>query len=503
MKLVVAMMKHETNSFSPLVTDLARFEAWGLRRGPAVVEAYGATALPIGAYLRAARARGAELVTPVAAEAMPGGLVTAAAYEALAGPIVEAVAAGCDGVLLDLHGAMMAEHTDDGEGTLLRRLRAVAPGLPIAVTCDLHCNLSAAMVEHCSALIGYKSYPHVDMAEMGAQVAGILFDQLAGRAAPVMAWGRLPLLAQTLCMGTADAPMAGLMATARALETGAVRAATLFGGFPMADMAEAGVAAVAVAASRDQAQAAVDRLLGEAWAAREAFVYRHRPLDRTLDDAARLGAAGGPVILLDHADNCGSGGTQDVMGVLGAVLEAGLDGVAMAAVWDPEAVAVLARAGLGATVTLALGGRTAMPALGLAGRPLTVTGRVAALGDGRFTVEGPMYTGVTVEMGPSAVLDTGRAEIVIVSRHHEPWDRGVFTSLGIDPAAKRFLLLKSRIHYRAGFATLAKATVTLDGQGVTTSDNGVLNYRRLCRPIYPLDRPLWPRSARPEGPQPS
>lgn len=487
MKLVVAMLKHETNSFSPLVTDLARFEAWGVQRGPAVVDAYGATAMPIGAYLRAARARGAEVVTPLAAEAMPGGLVTEAAYEALVGPIVEAVAAGCDGVLLDLHGALMAAHTDDGEGTLLARLRAVAPDLPIAVTCDLHCNLSAAMVANCSALIGYKSYPHVDMAERGAQVAAILFDQLAGGAPPAMAWGRLPLLAQTLRMGTDDAPMAGLMARARALEATGVRAATLFGGFPMADQPGAGVAAVAVATHRDQAQEAVDRLLGAAWAAREQFVYRPRPLAQALDAAARLGASGGPVILLDHADNCGSGGTQDVMGVLAAVLDRGLDNVAMAAVWDPAAVAVLVRAGRGARVTLALGGRTDMPALGLAGQPLTVTGTVAALGDGRFTVEGPMYTGVMVEMGPSAVLDTGRVRIVIVSRHHEPWDTGVFTSLGIDPAAQRFLLLKSRIHYRAGFARLAKATVTLDGAGVTTSDNGVLRYRRLRRPIYPLD----------------
>ena len=196
----------------------------------------------------------------------------------------------------------------------------------------------------------------------------------------------------------------------------------------------------------------------------------------------------GPVLLLDHADNTGSGGTQDVMTVLREVMRQGLEDVAVAAVWDPAAVKRMAEAGVGATVTLALGGKIDMPSIGKRGEPLTVTGRVRTLSDGEWIVRGPMYTGVKVSMGPTAVLDTGKVEIVIVSRHHEPWDQGVFTSVGIDPKVKRYLLLKSRIHYRAGFAPLARATITCDGEGVTTSDNNQLRFEQVRRPIFPLDR---------------
>ena len=247
MKVVVAMMKHETNTFSPLVTDLARFEAWGLHFGPAAERAYADTAMPMGAYIRLCRERGADIVTPVAAEAMPGGIVTRAAYERLAGAIVDAVAAGCDAVLLDLHGAMVAEHVADGEGELLRRIRAVAPHVPIAVTCDLHCNLTEAMVANCDALIGYKTYPHVDMAEVGTRIARVLFDAIDGRVRPVMAFAPIPVLAQTLRMGTDDEPMKSMVDAARALEADGLLAATVFGGFPMADVAHAGMAAVVVA----------------------------------------------------------------------------------------------------------------------------------------------------------------------------------------------------------------------------------------------------------------
>jgi microcystin degradation protein MlrC len=492
MRLLIAMMKHETNSFSPIPTDWQRFLDWGVQRGPDVVAAYRGTAMPIGAYLDLAETAGAEIVTPIAAEAMPSGIVAAEAYRRLTEPILEAVAGGIDGALLDLHGAMVSEGEPDGEGALLAAMRRLAPDLPIAVTCDLHANLTALMVDNCTALIGYKTYPHTDMHVVARQVGQILLDALAGRVRPVMEWGNRPLLAQTLRMGTADEPMRSLMAAARAAETGKILAATLFGGFPMADLPEAGLSAIIIADSDRAAAATVrDRLLAQAWDSRETFVYRGEPLERAVTRAREIGQ--GPVLLLDHADNCGSGGTQDVMSVLAEVLRQELEDVAVATIWDPAAVQILQRAGIGAQITLQLGGRTAMPALGLEGRPLTVTGKVKLLSDGEWICRGPMYTGVKVMMGPTAVLDLGRVEIVITSRHHEPWDLGVFTSVGIDPTAKRYLLLKSRIHYRAGFAGMARATFLCDGEGVTTSDNDQLTYRHLRRPIYPLDRANhWP-----------
>ena len=198
-----------------------------------------------------------------------------------------------------------------------------------------------------------------------------------------------------------------------------------------------------------------DGLLDRTWAEREAFVYRHRPIDEALAEARAF--EGGPVILLDHADNCGSGATQDVMTAVEATMRAGLEDVIVGAVWDPEAVATMREAGVGAEVEIDLGGRTDMPSIGEPGRPLRVAGTVRVLTDGRWTVRGPMYTGVRVDMGPSAVLDTGAMQIVVVSHHHEPWDLGVFTSMGIQPQHHRYILLKSRIHYRAGLRRAAQA----------------------------------------------
>ncbi len=313
MRLLIAMMKHETNTFSPIVTDWARFESWGAYRGDDAVRAFEHTGMPVGAYIELARAADAEIVTPMAAEAMPSGVVTAAAYRRLTEPILEAVArGGFDAALLDLHGAMVAETTDDGEGTLLESIRALAPNLPIAVTCDLHCNLTRRMVENCTALIGYKTYPHVDMHKVARQVGRIVLDSLTGAAKPVMAWGHAPLLSQTLCQGTADEPMRTLIAMAGEAERDGLLAATVFGGFPMADMADAGSSAVVVAdGDATAAHAARDRLVAALWERREDFIYRPEPLRDAVARAAKL--ADGPVILLDHADNCGSGGTQDVI----------------------------------------------------------------------------------------------------------------------------------------------------------------------------------------------
>jgi microcystin degradation protein MlrC len=487
MRFVIAMMKHETNTFSPIRTDWRRFQEWGAYFGAEARRAYEGTGMPLGAYLALAREAGAEIVTPVAAEAMPSGPVEKAAYETMTDAILEAVRQGCDAAFLDLHGAMVAETTPDGEGTLLEAIRVIAPDLPIAVTCDLHANLTEKMVRHSTALIGYKTYPHVDMAAVGEQVGRILLRALTGEIRPVMAWDRRPLLAQTLRMGSDDEPMRTLIARARDEESRGLLAATVFGGFPLADFADAGMSAVCIADhDRAWAQSAATGLVELAWERREDFLYRHESLEKAVARAKTV--TEGPVLLLDHADNVGSGGSEDVMTVIREVMRQGLEDVAVAAVWDPAAVEAMARAGVGATVTLKLGGRTDMPSVGLKGEPLEVTGQVRTLSDGEWIVRGPMYTGVTVAMGPTAVLDTGKLQIVVVSRHHEPWDLGVFTSVGIDPRAKRYLLLKSRIHYRAGFAPIGRATITLDGEGVTTSDNSRLDYRQIRRPIFPLDR---------------
>lgn len=489
MRLLLAMMKHETNTFSPVPTPLQRFRDWGLHEGEAVVTAYRGTNHPLAAYIDLAAEIGAEIVTPIAAEGMPSGPVSREAYDYLTGRILDALATQgpFDAALLDLHGAMVPEGMVDGEGPLLQRMREIAPGLPIAVTFDMHGNMTDAIMGNATVVVGYKTYPHVDMYKAGEQCGRIMLRALKGEVKPVISWGQAGILAQTLRMGSDEEPMQGAIAACLAEEAhDDILAASIFGGFPMADIPDAGLSMVVVAdAGKGDGKAARDRLLGYARDTRTDWFHVHHPLEAAVARAKSI--SDGPVVLLDHADNVGSGGTSDVMTVIAEVLRQGLEGVAMAAVWDPAAVQAMQKAGVGATLTLDLGGKSAMPSIGFPAKPLTLTGKVRRLSDGEWTVRGPMYTGSRVTAGPTAVFETGGMQIVVTSLHHEPWDAGIFTHIGIDPAHCRYILLKSRVHYRAGFRPFEKHRITLDGDGVTTSDNTRLTYHQLKPGTYPFN----------------
>lgn len=487
MRAVIAMMKHETNTFSPVPTPLERFGDGGPYWGAAARRHYTGTNTPIGAFIALAEADGMEIATPVAAEAWPSGPVQRAAFQALSDAIAEEVAKGCDVILLDLHGAMVTEDGRVGETALVERLRQLAPDVPIAVALDSHANVGHALISAATIVGGFKTYPHTDMHETGLQVGRIALDAAHGRIAPVMVWGARPMLPHIMRQGTDEAPMRDLIAAARAAETsGRVLAASIFPGFPHADIPEAGLSCVVVSdGDPTAAQEICAELLDQAWERRAEFVYRGLPARQAVARAKAL--ADGPVLLLDHCDNCGSGGTQDVMTVIEEVLRQELEDVVIFAVHDPAAVAAMVDAGVGADVTLSLGGKLDMPAIGLTGRPLTVRGRVTLISDGGYTILGPMYTGVRVSMGRTAVLDTGRARIVVIERHHEPWDIGCLVSLGIDPTRQRYILLKSRVHWRAGFWPVVRHVVECGGDGVTTSDYDRLTFRNVRRPIYPLD----------------
>ena len=494
MKLVIAQMKHETNTFSPVPTPLSRFAtgADSPPEGEAAVAAYRGTGSAIAAFIELAEAAGAEYTVAIAAAAHPSGPVHDAAFEHIAGRICAAVAQGCDAVLLDLHGAMVTQTHEDGEGELLRRIRAIAPTVPIGVALDMHTNLYDAMAEHSTVIAGYHTYPHVDVYETGLRAGRAVLAMLADQARPALAWGRRPMLPHVMRQGSDDSPNRELQARCREIEAEGALCASLFVGFPNADIEYAGLSAVVVSNS-DPAQARrwCDELLDMAWAARADFVYQIEPLAESMARAQALAAAkpegSGPVVLLDHSDNCASGGTMDTMTVLGAILDAGLDGVAAFAVFDPAAVQQMIAAGVGNEVTLALGGKLAMPAIGLAGQPRSVTGRVRRICDGRYRNQGPMGRGELSDMGPTAVLDTGRVQIVVISDHVEPHDLAAFTAVGIAPERMTYLMLKSRIHWRAGLRSLAHAVVECVGTGVCTSDYAALGLHKVRRPIYPID----------------
>jgi microcystin degradation protein MlrC len=483
-KIVVAMMMHETNTFSPVPTPLASFRPLA---GEAAIEEFRDTNTQIGGFLDVAKEANAEVVVPLAAGAHPSGYVARDAYEEMCAEIVRAIRGGCDAAFLALHGAMVAEHFDDGEGELLRRIRAVAPRLPIALGLDFHSHMTAPMVEHATVVAGYRTYPHIDMAETGQRAGRTLLRALDGLVQPVMVWGSRPMMTSTLVHAPSRQPMKDIMDMAIAAEaSGAVLNASVFGGFPHADIPHTSLSAVIVCdRSAEQGRALLDRLLDMAWDRRDAFLYTGAPLTSQIAHARTLGD--GPIVLVDHGDNTASGGTQDVMSVIEETMCQGLEDVAAGPICDPAAVKRIVEAGTAAGVTLPLGGRIDMPQINLAGKPLTVTGRVTRITDGEFVVTGPMATGTRVRMGRTAVLDTGAMQIVVAERRSEPFDLGVFAHCGIDPRRKRYVLIKSRQHFRAGFEPIARHIVLCDGDGCTSSDLRLFTYRNRRKPLYPFE----------------
>ncbi len=500
MRVVIARMQHETNSFSPVPTPLVAFGT-----GNGVGPYYGSEAAAVmrdarvamGAFLKLATDRGCEIVTPLAAMAYPSAPVEAAAYTRMCDTICAAIEAGCDAILLDLHGAMVAENSDDGEGDLLERIRAIAPRTPLAVALDLHANVSRKIVDNADIIVGFKTYPHIDMYETGAHAGRLLFDMQDGKIKPVMAYAHARVLAQTLEMNTNLGAMRQAIDGAKWRERDAgILACSVFGGFPQADTADAGMSVVVVADAKRQGAAALAQRTARwgtdfLWSRRAEFIFQQEALALSIERARKAAdkANGKPVILMDHGDNVMSGGTCDTVDVLRAALDAGFEGIVVGPTCDPQAVAQMVAAGVGAQLTLAVGNKTPMPKVGVsAPEPLMLTGTVRMISDGEYVVRGPIFTGDRMFMGTTAVLDTGAAQIVVTSQPQEPLDLGCFEVLGIDPRAARFLVLKSRMYFRPVFEPMAAAVVPCASVGVTSSDNAIFGFEKVRRPIYPLDR---------------
>jgi microcystin degradation protein MlrC len=492
MKVVIALVRHETNTFSPITTPLSSFNR-GTGDGPAygndAMQACKGTNSAAAAYMDLAERLGAAVDFAIVANAVPSGTVTREAFDAITQSIVDAAKKGCDAVMLDLHGAMVAEGYPDAEGELLRRLRSVLPAsVPIAVALDFHANFSAEMIRHATLITGYCTYPHIDVYQTGERAGRSLQALLDRRADPVMLWRRLPMLTHMLRQTPAMQPMKDIMDRAMAAEAnGEVLNASIFGGFPLADIPHVGLSVVIVADRKriDAGRALMDELCAMAWDRREDFIF---PIEPPAESIARARALeDGPVVLVDHGDNCGAGGPTDVMAVLKEAMRQGLTDMVAGPFWDPRAVAELVAAGEGSQVTIDIGGKTDMPALGMRGEPLRISGKIVRITDGNYTVTGPMFTGMRLSTGRTAVIDTGGILVFVCERPQEPYDTGLFTHAGVDPARKKYVLIKSRQHFRAGFGPLARHVILVAGPGVCSSDYSLFPFRHLPRPIYPLE----------------
>ncbi|ABC22144.1 M81 family metallopeptidase [Rhodospirillum rubrum] len=481
-RLIIAGFLHETNTFGPRKADYAAFEDGGgwprLCDGADILTTMRGVNVGICGFIEEAEARGWSLCPIQWCAASPSAPVTRDAFERIAGRIVEGIrAAGpVDGVYLDLHGAMVAEHVDDGEGELLARVRAViGTETPLVVSLDLHGNVTPKMVAMADALLGYRTYPHVDMAETGRRAARYVARRLSG-APDAKAFRQVPFLVPISWQATSVAPNKDLYARLPALEARGASTASLMMGFPAADFADCGPSILVYAPTRALADTLADELLAEVVAAESRFAGKiYAPEEGVRIAMARAETASRPIVIADTQDNPGAGGESDTTGMLRALVACGARDSALGLICDPAAAAQAHRAGVGATLRLALGGKSGIPG----DRPFEADFVVETLSDGAFIATGPYYQGARMRLGASACLRIDGVRVVVTSSKAQLADQSMLRFVGIDPMRQDIIVVKSSVHFRADFEPIAEAILDCAAPGPMLADPAALPFKRL------------------------
>jgi len=488
-RILSAEISHETNTFSILPTTLSLYKARRYYRGEEIRKALSGTRTEIGAHLDAAKKFGWDLVQPLAAAAVPGGKTPAADWAHLSGTVVDTCGGGSfDGVLLSLHGAMVTENRDDAEGDLLLRLREkLGPEVPIAITLDLHANVSDTMARLANIVIAYRSYPHIDQYERGMEAADLLERAMNGEIRPRSLVWRAPVLEGLDYGRTQGGPMSRILAHADQLrqKNPGVLAITVCAGFVWADIPDAGPS-VTITADGDPSRfrGIADELIKDVWESRHEITVPLYNLEEAMAEAGKGEEKGKPLVLADFTDNPGSGGYGDSVRLLEAMIQADLKNAAFGCVPDPEAAQKCIAAGVGREIEILLGAKIDPQTYGPS---LKVRGTVEHVSDGKFIAQGPMSKGVSFFMGPTAVLCCGGVRVLVTTHNLQVYDRQVFLSQKIDPRACSVVAVKSWHHFRAAFEPISRKVMLVDSGGLASRDLKRFTYHKIRRPIYPLE----------------
>jgi microcystin degradation protein MlrC len=527
MRIAIAGFMHESNTFSTTRTDRAAFEAGSFKFGDAMVEEWKDAHHEMGGFIEGAGRFGYEAKPMLMAWATPAGPVTDDVLDEVVTRIAEGIRprirtdeqpGDIDGLLLALHGAMVAQGYPDGDGEVLRRLRqALGPQFPIVVTLDFHANLSEQMVRNATAIVFYQTNPHVDQRQRGLVAASIMARTVRGQVRPMQAFAKPATLITIACQNTSSEPLLEFMQQARTLEARpGILSANISAGFPYADVHEMGPSALVVTdddAARAQREA--DRLAEQLWAARHRLV-RELPDARTAVTQA-IRSSRHPVVLVEFGDNIGGGSPGDSTIILRELLRQGAGG-AVEVIYDPEVVEQAASVGIGGTLETWVGGKSDR----LHGEPVAIRARVQSIHDGHWIEGEPRHGGRRHnDQGRTVVLEIASCELLIAehkksdtseqsrstassisnqqsaisnsltlvvnSKRTPPFSLGQLTSLGIDPAAQKILVVKAAIAYRAAYGPIAGEIIEVDTPGLTANDPRRFIYRRARRPLYPLD----------------
>ena len=487
-RVLSAMIKHETNTFSRLATGLDQYRLHALRSGKAIEPVYQGTNSELAAYFDASREYGWDMDCAIAANATSSGKVTQEAWDYLSGAVLTALERDgpFDGILLALHGAMVTEKFDDGEGVLLAAIREkVGPDVPVCVSLDLHANVTDLMAESASGLFSFRTYPHIDIYETAGRAAAVLRDAMDGKIRPRCVVARRAMIDGVNHGRSQDGPMVELVR--RSLEFGeepGILDVCVNAGFPWADIEMAGPSVtVTHDDAPERARAIAEDMMDLAWDERANVTVPLLSVDEAMARVVALGAGNKPVILADFSDNPGGGAYGDNPNLLAAMIKAGVRNAAFGCIADPEAVTICQRAGVRGTVTLPIGGKVDP----LLTPPLNVTGEVVAISEGSFTVQGPLSSGLRGSMGSTAILRVGGIDVILCSSRLQTMDPAVFRSQGIDPEEKAIVALKSAHHFRAAFELIAREILIVDAHGLVSPNLRNFDYTKVRRPVWPLD----------------
>jgi len=482
-RIAVGGFLHETNTFAPTKATWEAFVHGGgwpaMTIGADVLKVMRGINVGLAGFVEEADAKGWELIPTVACGASPSAHVTEDAFERVVKIMTDGIkAAGqLDAVYLDLHGAMVTEHLDDGEGEILARVREViGPDLPLVVSIDLHANVTPRMIEHADALIAYRTYPHVDMADTGRASAKHLELLLRSGQKFAKAFRQLPFLIPISWQCTFDQPTKGIYDKLAALESEAVPTLSFAPGFPAADFPDCAPSVFAYGRTQADADAAADAVAALVAGHEDDFDGKIYSPDEGVKHAIELArTAAKPIIIADTQDNPGAGGDSDTTGMLRALVRNNAQRAAIGVIYDPDAAKAAHAAGVGAMISLSLGGKSGIPG----DTPFEEIFVVEQLSDGRFVAPGPYFGGREMEMGPSACLRIGGVRVVVASHKAQLADQAMYRYVGIEPTAQAILVVKSSVHFRADFQPIAERLLICAAPGAMPADTAALPWRRL------------------------
>lgn len=485
--IICAQFKQETNRYGKGVSGLTEYMQREYLFGEEEMRnAFQDTKNEFGGFFDVLdQERDCRLVPVCALNASPGPVTEQTIWKQVCDALVDAIHAQpqVDGILLALHGAMVTEEMEDGEGELLEVLRGcVGPDVPIVVTLDLHANMTEKMVQNATAFFSCDYYPHTDFYECGVRAARCIWDTINGKLHPVMKWKKLDLIFPYVM--TQSASFIPLLRKAQSLrEMGQLINASICHGFFASDIYEQGAAIITVADGNSElAQELADDLAADVWDSRNYLGRTFYTPDEAIQIA--LQEKNYPVVIADVADNPGSGATTDSVVLLQKLLEAGVEDAALAVIYDPETVKQAIAAGVGAQIDVSLGGKLAPE---ITGGPMQCTALVRKITDGITVNTGPMNNGVTMHFGDCALLQIGGVQVIVCSSHTQPYDLEVYRHCGIVPEDMKVLVVKSAVHYRASFGTIAAKILDVETPALGPMRPQMLPLAHSRRPIYPLD----------------